>query len=81
MQNYGILDDEVKKMQDSAALYPGPLDKKTGTIKLIAIICMIVDHIGVAFFPQHTEFRMIGRIAFPLYAWCLVVGSEHTRSI
>ena len=26
------------------------------------------------------ELRIIGRIAFPLYAWCLVVGSEKTRS-
>ncbi len=70
-------------MQSSAELSNAwqPCENKTGTIKFIAIICMIIDHAGVVFFPQYTEFRIIGRIAFPLYAWCLVIGSEHTHSL
>ena len=42
---------------------------------------MIVDHTGAAFFPQCLEMRLLGRIAFPLYAWCLAVGAEYTRNI
>ena len=29
---------------------------------------MIVDHIGLFFYPQNTMFRVIGRLAFPIYA-------------
>ena len=56
-------------------------NENTGLIKLVAIVCMIVDHAGVVFFPRVHELRLIGRIAFPLFAWCLCVGSEYTRNI
>ncbi len=52
----------------------------TSLLKLIALFFMIIDHVGLVFFPQVMEFRVFGRIAMPLYAWCLVVGSEFTRS-
>ncbi len=56
-------------------------NENTGLIKVIAIACMIVDHVGAAFFPRIYEFRLIGRIAFPLFAWCLCVGAQYTRNI
>ena len=56
-------------------------NENTGLIKLIAIACMIVDHVGVAFYPRVYELRLIGRIAFPLFAWCLCVGAVYTRNI
>ncbi len=52
----------------------------TGLMKTVAMVTMLVDHVGVVFFPSVTELRVIGRIAFPLFAWCAVVGSLHTRS-
>lgn len=52
----------------------------TSLLKIIALIFMIVDHVGVAFYPGVPELRVFGRIAMPLYAWCLVVGSEYTHS-
>ena len=42
---------------------------------------MIVDHAGVVFFPKYREMRVIGRIAFPLFCWCAVVGCCYTRNI
>ena len=56
-------------------------NENTGLIKALAILFMIVDHCGVVFFPECREMRMIGRIAFPLFAWCLAVGSEYTKDI
>lgn len=50
-------------------------------MKLIAVLCMITDHVGALFFPQIREMRLIGRVAFPLFAWCAVVGCCHTRNI
>jgi hypothetical protein len=43
-------------------------------LKFIAMLTMLVDHIGVIFFPRIEFLRIIGRIAFPLYSWFLVQG-------
>jgi len=53
----------------------------TGLTGLIAVICMIIDHVGVIFFPTLTLLRVIGRIALPLFAWGIAIGAEHTRSM
>ena len=53
----------------------------TKTRKLLALLFMCFDHFGKMVFPSVPEMRIIGRIAFPLYCWCLVVGVEYTRSI
>ena len=52
----------------------------TGLLKLIALAFMFIDHAGKMCFPTMMELRILGRIAFPLYCWCLVVGAQHTRS-
>lgn len=41
---------------------------------------MLVDHIGVVFFPGVLGWRLIGRISFPLFVWLLVQGEAHTRN-
>ena len=56
-------------------------NENTGFLKLLAIVFMVIDHVGVAFFPQCRELRFFGRAAFPLFAWCLVVGACYTRNI
>ena len=50
-------------------------------IKLIAIVTMVIDHIGLFFFPNVLELRMIGRLAFPLFAWLIANGAYHTHNI
>lgn len=53
----------------------------TGMLKLIALLFMFIDHLGAVCFSGVTEMRLLGRIAFPLYCWCMVVGACHTRSM
>ena len=53
----------------------------TDFIKIIAVVSMTIDHIGGAFFPQYPAFRWIGRIAFPLFCYCLTVGMMYTVDI
>ena len=52
----------------------------TGVLKLLALVFMMVDHVGVTLLPGVPEMRMIGRLAFPIYAWCIVAGVAYTRN-
>lgn len=51
----------------------------TGLLKILALVFMVTDHVGARIFRNVTELRIIGRMAFPLYVWCLVVGAVYTR--
>jgi hypothetical protein len=49
-------------------------------IKLIAITAMVIDHVGLYFFPDISIFRIIGRLAFPLFAWLIANGAYYTKN-
>jgi len=49
-------------------------------LKIIAVVAMLIDHIGAYFFPDILAFRIIGRIAFPIFAFFIAEGWKHTRS-
>lgn len=65
------------------------------TIKMIAIISMLIDHIGAVvvqrmlYFPQYGGelrtlymiLRSIGRLGFPIFCFLLVEGFTHTRNV
>lgn len=53
----------------------------TNFLKLIAVFSMLIDHIGGAFFPEVGWFRWIGRLAFPIFCYCMTVGLLYTRDI
>lgn len=50
------------------------------TLKLIACILMVVDHVGMTFFPGAVVWRAVGRLAFPLFAFFIAEGCRYTRS-
>ena len=49
-------------------------------LKIIAAISMLLDHVGFLFFPTVAFFRVIGRLAFPLFAFTLAEGARYTRN-
>lgn len=42
---------------------------------------MLADHVGYLFFPQEILWRLIGRISFPIFAYCIVLGYLHTKNL
>ena len=50
-------------------------------LKVIAMIAMTCDHAGMLLFPHITLLRVIGRLAFPVYAYMIAEGCSHTRNM
>ena len=50
-------------------------------LKLIGIIAMLCDHTGNAVIENAPYLNYIGRIAFPIFAFQLVVGYTHTKDM
>lgn len=54
-------------------------NRDTGLIRLLACLFMLVDHAGKMLFPEIPELRLIGRLAFPMFAYGVAVGAVYTR--
>ena len=50
-------------------------------LKWIAIISMLIDHIGAVLFPWCEWMRIVGRLAFPIFAYLLVEGFVYTKDV
>lgn len=49
-------------------------------MQIIAMLTMLIDHVGLIFYPGELAWRVVGRIAFPIYCYALVQGHIHTSS-
>ena len=49
-------------------------------LKILAAIFMTVDHIGVVFFPRVAAFKIVGRLAMPIFAFMISEGARYTKN-
>lgn len=67
-------------MNISAEAILTPNTHRNDMLKLIALLTMLIDHVGYLFFPEQLIFRTIGRIAFPIFAYQISIGFQKTSS-
>lgn len=48
-------------------------------LKILAMIAMTCDHVGLQLLPRVVVLRVIGRLALPIYAYMIAEGCRHTR--
>ncbi len=68
----------MSEVNHSTALRPALFNGLT--LKIIAALSMIIDHIGAALFSRMMVLRYIGRMAFPIYCFLLVEGLIHSKN-
>ena len=48
-------------------------------LKLIGVVTMTIDHIGYILFPNLAVLRIIGRLAYPIFAYLIAEGCTYSR--
>ena len=51
------------------------------TLHIVAMVCMLCDHLWATIIPGNDWLTCIGRIAFPIFAFLIVEGYFHTHNL
>lgn len=49
-------------------------------LKIVALLAMTCDHVGKQLLPQMEILQIVGRLAFPIFAYMISEGCVHTKS-
>ena len=50
------------------------------SLQVLAMVTMLIDHIGLSLLPDIQPLRCIGRLAFPIFAWFIAEGYTRTNN-
>jgi hypothetical protein len=53
----------------------------SSALKIVAIVSMTCSHIYSHLFPAYWGLYLIGRLAFPIFAWSIANGADNTKNI
>jgi len=56
-----------------------PVSLSGNTLKIIAAVCMLIDHIGHILLPEYIILRIIGRVSMPIFAYMVAEGCYYTK--
>lgn len=48
-------------------------------LKLLAVVTMLINHMGFTLFPHAVWMRAVGRLAFPIFCFLIAEGCAHTH--
>ena len=65
-------------MTENTSLLPKLLTNNQ--LKILALIAMTADHVGLQLLPQYDILRVIGRLAFPIFAYMIAEGCTYTKN-
>lgn len=49
-------------------------------LKILALLAMTCDHVGKQLLPQYPILQIIGRLAFPIFAYMIAEGCRYTKN-
>lgn len=49
-------------------------------LKIIALVTMTIDHTGLLLMNNYMPFRILGRLAFPIFAYMIAEGCRYTKN-
>lgn len=49
-------------------------------LKIIALVAMTCDHVGKELLPKYEILQIVGRLAFPIFAYMIAEGCRYTRN-
>lgn len=52
----------------------------SSTLKILACIFMFIDHFGAEIYPFNETYRIIGRLAYPIFAFFIAEGCKYTKN-
>jgi hypothetical protein len=67
-------------MENSIAAGKGGFGLSNNQLKIIAMLSMLADHMGMILFPEVRLLRIVGRLAFPIFAFMIAEGCHHTKN-
>lgn len=71
---------EVRRKEGCPVTSKFKLGLSGNTLKIIAMLSMLIDHAGLYLFGDNVIMRTIGRISLPIFAYMIAEGCTYTKN-